>query len=413
MLAVGAVLGAGAYGFTQRATPVAAPPPQPPPYIPMTYTASAGPDRAFTTPAERGAIKPGIAVSVALARMDVPGQDIDAIVHALSPHFDWRYARPGHSFELLRSDDGSVGWFRYRAGPTQVLHAYRDAAGEMRGVAEAVRVRTSTVFVEGTIDHSLYLAMDAAGEAAQLTLAFVDLFAWDIDFFTETRKGDRFRLLVEKRSVAGETIGYGNILGAEYRMAESARVHQAFRYVLANGKAGYYTPDGGAVKKAFLKSPIQFASITSRYGMRRHPVLKYKRAHRGVDYGAPRGTAIWAVGDGVVRFAGRRGGYGNVLFIRHANGLETRYAHLEAFGKGVRNGKRVSQKQVIGYVGKTGLATGPHLHFEVLRGGRHANPLTVAVPPAPPIPADQLEAFTAASAPVVEALSSGRWGEDG
>ena len=384
-------------------------PAPPPPYQPDVYTSSVGPHLAHLQLVESGTITPGVAVSTAMARMNVPGTDIDAIVAALTPHFEWRHARPGHTFEVLRDGAGSVDWFRYRAGPTRIFHAYRDGDGAMRGLAEAVHVRTSTAFVQGTIDHSLYLAMDAAGETPQLTLSFVDLFAWDIDFFTETRKGDRFRLLVLKRSVDGETIGYGNIVAAEYRMAESERVHRAFRHVLANGDAGYYTEDGSAVEKAFLKSPIQFASITSRYGMRRHPILKYARAHRGVDYGAPRGAAIWAVGDGVVRFAGRKGGYGKVVYIRHANGLETRYAHMKGYGKGVKSGRRVAQKQVIGYVGKTGLATGPHLHFEVLRGGRHVNPLTVAVPPAPPIPKAELEAYLEAVAPIVLSLEAGRW----
>jgi murein DD-endopeptidase MepM/ murein hydrolase activator NlpD len=378
------------------------------PFRPMVYTSttSVGPRPDTVGPVIAGEITPGVAISTAMARMEIGGQDIDQIVAALRPHFDWRVSRPGHTFEALKTPDGRVGWFRYVAGPRTVLHAYRTKDG-MVGIAEPVFVKTSTVYVEGEITHSLYLAMDAAGEHPQLTLQFVDLFAWDIDFFTETQKGDRFRLIVEKQAVDGRFVGYGKVLGAEYRMNEQ-RIHRAFFYLRKDGKTGYYTRDGAAVKKAFLKSPIQFASITSRFGMRRHPILKYARAHRGVDYGAPRGTAIWAIGDGVVKYAGRRGGYGNVVFIRHANGLETRYAHLKGYGKNIRTGRRVAQKQVIGYVGKTGLATGPHLHFEVLRHGRHVNPLRVAVPPAPPIPTDEKDDFSKAVAPVVTALKEGR-----
>lgn len=377
------------------------------PFVPLVYTASVSPQRDFVGAVVTGTITPNVAVSTAMQRAGLGGSDIDAIVAALREHFDWRVARPGHTFAALTGEDGKVIWFRYDAGPLEILHAHRDADGRMIGSKESVNVVTSTVFVQGEIDHSLYLAMDAAGEKAQLTLSFVDLFAWDIDFFTETQKGDKFRLIVEKRSVAGAFIGYGRILGAQYEMA-AGRVHRAFHYERADEKTGYYTEDGSAVKKAFLKSPIQFASITSRYGLRRHPILKYARAHRGVDYGAPRGTAIWAVGDGVVNYAGRRGGYGNVVFLRHANGLETRYAHLQSYAKGVKTGRRVSQKQVIGYVGSTGLATGPHLHFEVLVRGRHMNPMSVAVPPAPPIPKGELEAYKARVAPVIAALQQGR-----
>ncbi len=377
------------------------------PFRPRVYTSSAaGPELEVVGPTLTSTIEPNVAISTALDRVGVSGEDREAIVTALRPHFDWRKCRPGHAFDLGRDADGRVRWFRYRADPTTVLHAYRDGEGRMLGVPEQVHVRTSTVYVEGTITHSLYLAMDAAGEQPALTLSVVDLFAWDIDFFTETQVGDRFRLLVEKRHVGDGFVGYGRILAAEYAMSAGPQ-HRAFHYRLADGTEGYYTEDGRAVKKAFLKSPIQFASITSRYGLRKHPVLKFVRAHRGVDYGAPKGTAIWAVGDGRVGFAGRKGGYGNVVILRHPNGLETRYAHLSAFGKGVRAGGRVSQKQIIGYVGATGLATGPHLHFEVLRNGGHVNPLSVAVPPAPPVPPAELEAFRAHAAPLVEALARG------
>jgi murein DD-endopeptidase MepM/ murein hydrolase activator NlpD len=348
-----------------------------------------------------------VAVSTALQEAGMQGKDIDGVVSALRPFFDWRHARPGHRFTFATGVENRLVWFRYQVSPLVVLHAYRDVQGKMLGIAEDVHVRTSTVYVEGKIEHSLYLAMDSAGEKPQLTLSFVDLFAWDIDFFTETQKKDQFRLVVEKQEVDGQFVRYGKIVAAEYKMA-SGTVHQAFFYRGEKDLKGYYGAEGASVKKAFLKSPIQFASITSRFGMRRHPVLKYKRAHRGVDYGAPRGTAIWAIGDGVVRKAGRGGGYGNVVYLRHANGFETRYAHLKAFGKGIRAGRRVSQKQVIGYVGSTGLATGPHLHFETLKHGRHVNPLRVTVPPAPPIPKEQLTSYKASIAPWVKALADGR-----
>ena len=379
----------------------------PAPFSPVTYAAPVGPERDHVGEVETGTITPNVALSSALSRANVEGPDIDAIAAALRPLFDFRLCRPGHTFDILRDAEGKVAWFRYVAGPTTILHAYRDSDGRMVGAAQAVLVQTSTVFVSAIVDHSLYMALETAGEGPALTLEIVELFAWDIDFFTEPRKGDRVRVIVEKRYVDGVLIGYGRILGAEYRMGDT-RVHRAFFYLRLDGGKGYYQDDGLAVKKAFLKSPIRFASVTSRYGMRRHPILKRKRAHRGVDYGAPRGTAIWAIGDGVVRFAGRKGGFGNFLVLRHANGLQTRYAHLRGFAKGVRAGRRVAQKQVIGYVGSTGMSTGPHLHFEVLRNGRQVNPLSVAVPPAPPIPKPERAAYKEAIAPIVAALDAGR-----
>lgn len=377
------------------------------PLVTYTSTASVKPFSDPQISLSSGQIRPNMAVSSTLQKAGMNGGDIESVVSVLRPYFDWRLAKPGHQFEYVSDSNGALVWFSYIVDKTLRLHAYRDSSGKFVGVDERAFVRTSTVFVKGVIENSLYMAMDSASEKPQLTLSFVDLFAWDIDFFTETRKGDEFRLIVEKQFVGGEFYRYGRILAAEYKRAEGPS-HQAFFYDNDDKISGYYTAEGGSVKKAFLKSPIQFASITSRFGMRRHPVLKYRRAHKGVDYGAPRGTAIWAIGDGVVRKAGRGGGYGNVVYIRHANGFETRYAHLKAFARGVRAGKRVSQKQVIGYVGSTGLATGPHLHFETLKHGRHVNPLRVTVPPAPPIPKDQLAGYKESIGALVTALASGK-----
>lgn len=362
-----------------------------PSFEPLRHSDPLGP-RAEPETLVEDEIRPNDSLSVALARHQLGGLEVDGVVRALAGLFDFRYARPGHRFELVKSADGRLSWMRYQAGATDVFHVHRDAAGALVGQKEVVRVSRELAEVEGTIEASLYLAMKAAGEEDALVLEFVDLFAWDIDFFTETQKGDRFRIVFEKRYADGRFVGYGKILGGEYAHADGRR-HRAFHYAFEDGKGGYYTERGESVKKAFLKSPIQFASITSKFGMRRHPILQYSRMHKGVDYGAPRGTAIWAVGDGVVAQAGRNSGYGNVVYLRHANGLETRYAHLHAFGKGIKTGARVSQKQIIGYVGSTGLATGPHLHFEALRNGRHENPLRMAAPPAPPIPPAELERF--------------------
>lgn len=380
------------------------PAPSPPPAPPPDYAEPIGPEPPPIHEYHVGEIRRGDSFSVAAARLGVTALDVDELVKAFDGLFDFRYCRPGQVFEIRRDAEQRLEWVRYTVDKTKVVVAFRTASGEWRAAEELIPIRTATVTVAGEVDVSLYLAMDAAGEGPWLTLTLVDIFAWDVDFFTETQPGDAFRIVVEKRYVGDDFVGYGRVLGAEYAMVSGER-HRAFRYEFENGKIGYYTEDGKAVQKAFLKSPIKFASITSRYGLRRHPILKYARAHRGVDYGAPMGTSIWTVGDGVVAFAGRKGGYGRVIYVRHANGLQTRYAHLRGFARGIRSGARVHQKQVIGYVGKSGLATGPHLHFEVLRNGRHTNPLSVVVPPAPPIPESMLETYVARIAPVAAEIA--------
>lgn len=379
----------------------------PDPAVLADHDAPIGPEVHVPFAAFEGTIERRDTLSVALARFDVGAAAVDELVLALSGVFDFRRSRVGHRFFAHKDEAGRLTWFRYVAGPATIALAFRGSDGVLRGMLEHVDVVTTTALVEGRISSSLYEAMSAAGESPALVLSFVDLFAWDVDFFTETQAGDTFRILVEKRFVDGELIGYGRTLAAEYAMSAGRR-HRAFLFEREDGTSSYYTETGESVRKAFLKSPIQFASITSRYGLRRHPILQYVGTHRGVDYAAPIGTAVWAVGDGVISAAGPAKGYGNMVTISHANGLQTRYAHLRGFATGISRGRRVTQKQVIGYVGMTGLTTGPHLHFEVLRGGQWMNPLSVAVPPAPPIAPEERELFDRAIAPALAELDPGR-----
>ncbi|MFO0723422.1 MAG: M23 family metallopeptidase [Myxococcota bacterium] len=380
--------------------------PPPPPYVPERSPVELGPKPDFVGPVASTTIKHNDSLSVALARVGVNAAETDHIVRALLGEFDFRHARPGHELSVLRGPRGELVWFQYTAGPRSLYHVSRDSQGELHGMGEAVTVLRQTVFVEGSIQSSLYDAMSAAGEGAALTMLLVDLFAWDIDFYTETQKGDRFRLIFEKELVDGRFVSYGKILGAEY-LSASGRRTRAFHYVAEDGVEGYYTGDGTSVRKAFLKSPIQFTSITSGFGFRHHPIINTYGEHKGIDYGAPAGTSIWSVADGVVTHAGPAGGYGNMVAVRHANGYETRYAHMRAFASGIHVGKRVEQKAVLGYVGQTGLATGPHLHFEVLVHGQHTNPLKISVPPAPPIKSEEMPAFRAAIAFVMRGLEDG------
>ncbi len=367
------------------------------------YGDAIGPEPRPVSEYHVGEIRSGDALSTALGRLGVSGQETDAVVRALHGLFDFRVAKRGHWFEIERGALGELQRFRYTVGPRTVFSAHRDQDGSFLGLKEPVVVDTKATLVTGTVEHSLSQAMQAVAEKPWLALTMVDILAWDVDFFTETQTGDTFRILVEKHYVDGDFVDYGRILGAEYGMRDKTR-HRAFFYQNAKGKSSYFREDGTAVERAFLKSPIKFASVTSRYGLRRHPVLKYVRAHRGVDYGAPQGTSVWTVADGVVRFVGRRGNYGKMVIIRHKNAFETRYAHLSRFARGLRRGVRVTQKQVVGYVGQTGLATGPHLHFEVLKRGRHINPKGVVSPPRPPVPEDEVARFRDSIRPVALSL---------
>ncbi|HZH03848.1 MAG TPA: M23 family metallopeptidase, partial [Myxococcaceae bacterium] len=232
-----------------------------------------------------------------------------------------------------------------------------------------------------------------------VAMALADVFAWDVDFYQDVRKGDRARAVVEKIFVKGRLIRYGDVLAARYQ-GELVGDKRIFRYRLPDGTQSFFREDGSSARKTFLKSPLKYANVTSRFGSRFHPVLKYLKNHNGVDYGTPVGTPVWAVSDGTVTQAGYAGGNGHRVCVRHANGFETCYLHLSRYGAGVRAGARVSQKQVIAYSGNTGLSTGPHLHFAMLRGGKFVNPLNQNFPRAEPLPVELKADFAAVTAPL-------------
>lgn len=249
-----------------------------------------------------------------------------------------------------------------------------------------------TRYTRGTIEGSLFVAGQTAGLSDRMIMQFANIFAWDIDFALDIRTGDTFQVLYEELYVEGEKFSDGNILAAEFINRD--RVVQAFRYEDTQGDVHYLDATGKSLRRAFLRSPVEFSRISSRFNPnRRHPVLNTIRAHRGVDYAAPTGTPIRASGDGRVEFVGVRGGYGNTIMLRHGQAYTTLYAHLSRFARGIRTGTRVKQGQIIGYVGMTGLASGPHLHYEFQVNGVHRDPLTVALPKADGIPEGERRRF--------------------
>ncbi|MCC1497848.1 peptidoglycan DD-metalloendopeptidase family protein [Alcanivorax sp. 1008] len=247
-------------------------------------------------------------------------------------------------------------------------------------------------YAEAVIEDSLFLAGQQAGMTDNLIMQLANIFAWDIDFILDIRRGDHFRVLYEELLLDGEKVADGDILMAEFWNRD--RKVTAFRFETADGQTEYLDALGNSMRREFIRTPVEFARISSRFNPnRRHPVLNTIRAHRGVDYAAPSGTPIRAAGDGRVEFVGKKGGYGNVIIIRHGQAYSTLYAHMRSFTRGMRNGTRVKQGQTIGYVGMTGLASGPHLHYEFLVNGVHRDPLTVKLPKAQGIPEGERKAF--------------------
>jgi len=246
----------------------------------------------------------------------------------------------------------------------------------------------------GEIRSSLFGATDSAGIPDAIATQLADIFGGDIDFHRDLRKGDRFTLIYEMYYHHGQGIRSGKILTAEF--INGGKTYRAIHYQpqVNEGRGSYYSPDGKSLRKAFLRSPLEFSRVTSGFTSARfHPILQQWRAHKGVDYGAPTGTKVRATGDGVVEFAGKQGGYGNVVILRHNGRYSTAYGHLSGFASGLRTGSRVSQGEIIGFVGATGWATGPHLHYEFRIGGEQVNPLAAALPAATPLEGNQLVAF--------------------
>jgi len=261
---------------------------------------------------------------------------------------------------------------------------------------EPAKLEQRVVMSSGEIKSSLFGATDAAGLPDAIAVQIADIFSTDIDFHRDLRKGDRFSVVYEVWYHEGEPVRYGRVLAAEF--INQGKSYQVVYYNYADNQGGYYTLDGKSARKQFLRSPLEFSRVTSGFSSARfHPVLQAWRAHKGVDYGAPTGTRIKAAGDGVVEFAGKQGGYGNVVIMRHQSKYTTLYGHLSGFAKGLHKGTRVSQGDVIAYVGATGLATGPHLHYEFRIDGVQQNPLRIAMPAAPHILPEQKPEFDQAA----------------
>ncbi|HWR97238.1 MAG TPA: peptidoglycan DD-metalloendopeptidase family protein [Candidatus Methanoperedens sp.] len=339
----------------------------------------------------RGVIRAGVGFTENLALAGLDPQIIPHIARRLAPALDFRRLRAGDRFTAVLEPGGDLVSLTYEKTPLEAL-VLRSTPGGWTTELETLPAETRIAEVRGAIRSSLFEAMDRAGESDALTLAFAELFAWDIDFAHELQPGDSFRVVVEKVYRDRRFVQYGRILAAEYRQREDR--HAAYFFPWPDARGDYFTAEGRSVRASFLRSPISYTRISSGFsGARLHPVLNRVRPHLGVDFAAPEGTPVWAPADGQVIARGREGEGGNRITLRHRGGYETSYLHLSRFASGLAVGDRVRQKEVIGYVGSTGLATGPHLDYRVRRNGIWVNPVTEAFPRAERLPEEQTARF--------------------
>ena len=363
------------------------------------------PARHVMSPPERFAreerFQRGETVTGLLARLGVADGDAQQLVRLK----ELRRLRPGTTVTAEVGPAGELFSMDFLGARDSMTVIGRDDAG-FRAVEERAPFETRVAMKSGVIRSSLFAAADASGIPDAVAIQLADVFGGDIDFYRDLRKGDRFSVVFEMQVLNGRPVRSGRVLAAEFR--NQGRIHRAVWYAGpdADGKksGGYYSADGKNLKKAFLRAPLEFSRVSSGFGMRRHPFLQTWRAHRGVDYAAPAGTRVRAVGDGIVEFAGRQGGYGNVVVMRHAGNATTLYAHLNGFVRGLRKGARLGQGDAVGYVGQTGWATGPHLHYEFRVAGLARNPLAAALPAAQPVAAHEMGAFRGQAEPLVARL---------
>jgi murein DD-endopeptidase MepM/ murein hydrolase activator NlpD len=339
----------------------------------------------------------GDTVAGLLARLGVAEDDAQPLLRLK----ELRRLRPGSTVTAEVGPAGELARLEFLGARDLMSVIVRHENG-FRASEERASLQTHFAMKSGVIRSSLFAAADAAAVPDSVAIQLADVFGGDIDFHRDLRKGDRFSVIYELQTLQGRPVRAGRVLAAEFR--NQGRIHRAVWFGGADADVkkggGYYAADGKNLRKAFLRSPLEFSRVSSGFGMRRHPFLQSWRAHSGVDYAAPAGTRVRAVGYGVVEFAGRQGGYGNVVMVRHPSNVTTLYAHLNAFGRGLRKGTRIAQGDTLGTVGQTGWATGPHLHYEFRVAGQARNPLAVALPAAQPVAAHEMGAFRVQAEPL-------------
>jgi len=353
-----------------------------------TPNASASPTEIWT----ETTVRKGDTLSNILQRQGYDSAEISQVVRTNPQARTLRQLRPGETLRLRAADGAGLVELVYQTSPGEVMRLTR-RQDRFDVVRETHALENRIAYVSGTIESSLFEDGQEAGLSDALVMKLVEIFGWDIDFALDLRRGDSFAVIYEEKYWQGQKISDGAILAAEF--VNQGQMHRAIGHRDANGGIAYYAPDGMSLRRTFLRTPVQFSRITSRFSTGRyHPILKTWRAHKGVDYAAPVGTPVRATSAGRILSLGWNGGYGKCIVIRHNATYSTVYAHLSRYNGNLRAGSIVEQGQIIGYVGATGLATGPHLHYEFRVNGEHRNPLTYHFPGAAPIAAEYRDDFT-------------------
>lgn len=341
----------------------------------------------------------GDTLSTLFAKVGLPANAVHDLLASNKQAKQFSQLKHGQVLQFELDKDGQLASLHTKVSNLERIRLTRGDKGYSfeREISKPV-VRTA--YVHGTIKSSLSASAQRAGMSHSLTMDMARVFGYDIDFAQDIRQGDEFDVVYEQKVMDGKVVGTGNILSA--RFTNRGKTYTAVRYTNKQGNTNYYTADGNSMRKAFIRTPVDFARISSRFSNgRKHPILNKIRAHKGVDYAAPRGTPIKAAGDGKVLLAGRRGGYGNTVIIQHGNTYKTLYGHMQGFAKGVKTGGTVKQGQIIGYIGTTGLSTGPHLHYEFQVNGVHVDPLGQKLPMADPIAKAERQRFLQQSKPMI------------
>ncbi len=338
-------------------------------------------------------LRAGENFTAALQKFGLSAEDAVNASAAAQRTFNLRQVRAGNTITVGRSMEGTLREIDYKIDADRMLRIVPEDRGFTAQIRE-IPSKMEVAAVVGHVDDSLFNAVEDAGESAELAMRLAQIFGYDLDFYTDPRKGDAFRIVLEKKKYSnGQAAGYGKILAAEY--VNAGKKYQALLFHDPTGRPGYYSADGKSLQKAFLRSPLKFgAPVTSHFSRARfHPILKTYRPHMGTDYGAPVGTPVQTIGSGRVLFAGRKGGEGNMVEVAHSNGYETMYLHLSRMF--VRTGERIEIGKTIGLVGSTGLSTGPHLDFRILEKGKYKNFEKRGLPPSDPVSKKNLPEFAA------------------
>ncbi len=366
------------------------------------------PQTAEATPAPVAAKDPnhreivvakGDTLSTLFEKVGLPAAAVHEVMASDKQARQFSRLQNGQTLQFELAPDGQLKQIHSKLSDLETISLSRTPTG-FAFSREVSKPNVRNVYAHGVINSSLSSSAQRAGLSHSMTMDMANIFGYDVDFAQDIRKGDEFDVVYEQKVVNGKAVGTGNILSA--RFTNRGKTYTAVRYTNKQGNTNYYTAEGNSMRKAFIRTPVDFARISSMFSMgRKHPILNKIRAHKGVDYAAPRGTPIKATGDGKVLLAGRRGGYGNTVIIQHGDTYRTLYGHMQGFAKGVKTGGTVKQGQVIGYIGTTGLSTGPHLHYEFQVNGVHVDPLGQKLPMADPIAKSEKQRFMQQSQPLM------------